>query len=209
MNRLKELRIKANLRQEDIAKKLEITRGAYGHYETGKREMDYETLKRISQIYNVSIDYIIGDDALLYEKFPSESIYYIPVFATVPAGFDHALDTTSYDGEIQEVPVSITNGYAREDLFVFMVSGDSMYPALLDGDRVLVVRTSSVESGDIAVISYRDFEDGTVKKVMYEPNCDYVDLIPLNARYNPVRIQGEALEGVRVIGKVIYLFRKI
>ena len=46
-NRLTQLRKKASLTQEDIAKKLGIHRGTYSNYETGKREPDYATLKKL------------------------------------------------------------------------------------------------------------------------------------------------------------------
>lgn len=42
--------------QEDIALKLGITRSSYAYYETGKSVPPLETLKKISLMYNVSID---------------------------------------------------------------------------------------------------------------------------------------------------------
>lgn len=44
-NRLDQLRRQHNLTHQQMAEKLGITRQAYGHYENGKREPDYETLK--------------------------------------------------------------------------------------------------------------------------------------------------------------------
>ena len=133
----------------------------------------------------------------------------MPVYATVAAGFNKSIVGKDFDGDIQEIPASIIRGYKKDDLFVFEVNGDSMFPKFIEGDRVLVVRQSSVDSGDTAIVCYNGDEDGTIKKVMYEPGCDYVDLIPINAAYNPIRIQGDELENCRIIGKVIYLFRKI
>jgi repressor LexA len=94
-------------------------------------------------------------------------------------------------------------------MLVLKIEGDSMSPKFLDGDRVLVQRQTSVDSGDIAVVCYGDFESGTIKKIHYETGCDFVDLIPLNPKFSPVRVQNEELDGMRVIGKVIYLFREI
>lgn len=58
--RLREERIAQNLTQEDMAKKLGITRQAYGNYETGKRDVDSQTLVNIVKILNVSSDYLLG-----------------------------------------------------------------------------------------------------------------------------------------------------
>lgn len=59
-DRLKELRLENNLLQKDIAKKLNLTTSAYGYYEQGKRVPDSETIKILSDFYNVSSDYLLG-----------------------------------------------------------------------------------------------------------------------------------------------------
>lgn len=58
-DRLKKLRNDHNWTQEDVARKLELSRGTYAHYEINKRQPDYDTLKKLSEIFNVSIDYLI------------------------------------------------------------------------------------------------------------------------------------------------------
>ncbi|MBV4422789.1 helix-turn-helix domain-containing protein [Clostridium tyrobutyricum] len=59
-DRLKQLRIENNFLQKEIAQKLKITTSAYGFYEQGKRTPDAETLNKIAELYNVSIDYLLG-----------------------------------------------------------------------------------------------------------------------------------------------------
>src|SRR5690554_1156572 len=46
--------------QDDMAKLLGITRPAYTAYEAGRRNPDYETLQKIADYFNVSIDYLLG-----------------------------------------------------------------------------------------------------------------------------------------------------
>lgn len=58
--RLKILRKQNNWTQLITATKLNIPRGTYAHYEIGKRQPDYGTLSNIADLYNVSIDYLIG-----------------------------------------------------------------------------------------------------------------------------------------------------
>ncbi|EFV74469.1 MULTISPECIES: helix-turn-helix domain-containing protein [Cytobacillus] len=58
-DRLKKLRNDHNWTQEDVARKLELSRGTYAHYEINKRQPDYDTLKKLSEIFDVSIDYLI------------------------------------------------------------------------------------------------------------------------------------------------------
>ncbi|HBJ2623439.1 TPA: helix-turn-helix domain-containing protein [Clostridium botulinum] len=60
-DRLKELRIEKNLLQKDLANFLNITTSAYGYYEQGKRIPDSDTVKKIADFFNVSLDYLIGN----------------------------------------------------------------------------------------------------------------------------------------------------
>jgi len=58
--RLRELRENKNVTQNEIAELLKITRSAYSQYETGRRQMNYETLCLLADYYSVSIDYLLG-----------------------------------------------------------------------------------------------------------------------------------------------------
>lgn len=58
--RLRELRISADLTQENVANVLNISREAYALYESEKRQMNYESLCKIADYYNISIDYLLG-----------------------------------------------------------------------------------------------------------------------------------------------------
>ena len=55
-NRLRELRIKAGLKQEDLIKRFSLSSGRYSQYETGKRKPDYDLLIELADFYNVSLD---------------------------------------------------------------------------------------------------------------------------------------------------------
>ena len=176
-------------------------------WKNGKSKPSADAIKKIADYFNVSIDYLYGRTALPNNLY-NEEILTLPILAGVAAGFNHKVDEME-SGEFIEVPRSAMKGYDKDDLLVLRVDGDSMFPTFQDGDKVLVVKQTSVDSGSIAVVCYEDYENGTIKKVSYSPNGDYVDLIPLNPKYQPVRITDAALNGVRVIGKVIYLFREV
>lgn len=57
---LRILRISRHLSQEKIAKYLNIHRSTYTYYEIGKTNPSIDTLIRISKLYNVSVDFILG-----------------------------------------------------------------------------------------------------------------------------------------------------
>ncbi len=58
-DRLKELRRRHNLTQEEIADRLNISRGTYAHYEVNKRQPDYDTLKKFADFFGCTTDYLL------------------------------------------------------------------------------------------------------------------------------------------------------
>lgn len=61
--RLKELRVGRKLNQQEVADNLGIARTTYASYEQGKREPDHETLVKIADFFDVSIDFLLrGED---------------------------------------------------------------------------------------------------------------------------------------------------
>lgn len=58
--RLKQLREENNLSQLDLANKLNMSQQAISAYEKGTREPDIDTIKKISDFFNVSTDYLLG-----------------------------------------------------------------------------------------------------------------------------------------------------
>lgn len=77
--RLKELRIKAGLSQQQLAFKLHTTQNSISRYENNQREMDYQTLIEAAELFNVSIDYLLGriDDPTFPLENPNPSNYEI------------------------------------------------------------------------------------------------------------------------------------
>ena len=60
--RMKELREKKKLTQEDIAKLLNVERSTYSSYENGRLSIKYDHLIDLAKYYGVSIDYLLGKD---------------------------------------------------------------------------------------------------------------------------------------------------
>lgn len=60
MLRLKDLREDKDLKQEDVAKFLNISQTNYSKYELGKINIPISSLIKLSEFYNTSIDYLLG-----------------------------------------------------------------------------------------------------------------------------------------------------
>lgn len=58
--RLKDLRIDNDIKQETIAKYLKTSQSYYAQYEQGKRQIPFDRIIELAEYYNVTIDYIAG-----------------------------------------------------------------------------------------------------------------------------------------------------
>ncbi len=61
--RLRQLRKKAGLRQEELANLLNIHRTAYTKYETDRACPDQEGLLKLAACFHVSLDYLLGGES--------------------------------------------------------------------------------------------------------------------------------------------------
>ncbi|MDK6972665.1 helix-turn-helix domain-containing protein [Streptococcus constellatus] len=57
--RLKDLRVDSDLTQKQVATYLSFSHSAYAKIERGERVLSAEVLIRLSNLYNVSIDFIL------------------------------------------------------------------------------------------------------------------------------------------------------
>lgn len=71
MNRIKELRELKNMTQVRLSIELEVSQECVSAYEKGKNYPAYKTLLKLSEIFGVSIDYIMG---LSDSPFPTRNL---------------------------------------------------------------------------------------------------------------------------------------
>jgi len=58
--RMKELREEKGLKQKDIAEKMGVTKGSYSMWECGSDTIPLKRLNQFCNLFNVSIDYVVG-----------------------------------------------------------------------------------------------------------------------------------------------------
>lgn len=83
--RIRKLREQHNHTQEDLAAYLGVSRATVSNYETEEREPDFSMITKISSLYNVSTDYIIGltnirniDERVLLRSLENQFTNYNP-----------------------------------------------------------------------------------------------------------------------------------
>lgn len=190
-DRIKSLREKRGVMQQDVCEALNIEQSTLANYENNRRVPKVEILAKIAEYYNVSVDYLLGRDRADAEN------HRIPVLGNVAAGIPISAIQNVEDWE--EIPS--TFGDARE-YFALTVKGHSMEPRIWDGDRVIVHKQSDVDSGQTAVVLVNG-DEATVKRVKKMEGG--IMLIALNtAVYQPHFYSAKDIRElpVRIIGLV-------
>lgn len=114
--RLKKLREQKKLNQTELANLLEVSNGSISKWERGDRQPDYETLERIADIFNVTIDYLLGrsdvkyklDDSQMSFSTPQEALSFILKQDMIADFGGYDLDSMS-DEEIMEMADDIAD----------------------------------------------------------------------------------------------------
>lgn len=200
MNKIKELRGQKNIKQAELAAAIRVSQAALSGYETGKYEADIDTYKRIADYFEVSLDYLLGNDGNFQNGIR------IPVLGSVPAGIPIEAVEDIIDWE--DLSLDMLGG--GKEYFALRVQGDSMYPDYLSGDTVIVRKTPVCSSGDDCVV-YVNGYDATLKQIKLNDDEHTMTLLPRNPAYPPRTYSKAEIETlpVSIAGVVVELRRKI
>lgn len=218
--RLKQLRNSRGLNQTQLSDALndkfglKTDRVMISKWETGFQTPVMNTVAILAKFFNVSIDYLNGDE---HSKSPSinlpppnitEDYTTFPVEVEIAAGYEH-IALEDWEGDTVDISNDYLRGHNKSNFFVLRVNGDSMYPEYQDGDKVLVLKQSVVNySGQVGVAVY-DGELATLKKIEYKEGESWVRLVPINHAFPPKLIENEDLEYLRVLGIPKLIIREV
>lgn len=65
MDKLRQIRKANGITMKQLAVAIGVAEASISFYETGKRQPDIETLCRLANYFNVSVDYLVGNDMAL------------------------------------------------------------------------------------------------------------------------------------------------
>nr|DAP59451.1 MAG TPA: Repressor protein CI [Caudoviricetes sp.] len=207
--RIRELRQKAGLTQEELAKEIGYsTKTSISKMENDLLDINQSTIVALARALRTTPSTLMGWEEETKEAtnirgvIPSNNIHMVPVYATVSAGFGAYAE----DSVVDYIPMIIENKYDVQDTIGILVKGDSMYPKIEDGDTIVVRKQESVDSGDVAVLLL-DGDEGLVKKVVY--GSDWIELHSFNPEYKTRRFEGRDVLRLRVVGKVLKVVKSI
>ena len=197
--RIRERRIALGMSQDALASRLGYTsRSSITKIEGGVISLTQPRIEDFAKALMVTPAYLMGwtDDPQSpgnpENVYPVDRVISFNELGTVRAGYGGCIDEIP-TGKKVDIPASMLKGRPSTDYFTLRVTGNSMYPKLIDGDTILCLRCDSVDSGSLAVILYNG-DDATVKKVNYVTGEDWLELIPANPEYETKRLSGYELE---------------
>ncbi len=139
-----------------------------------------------------------GGVSLTSVSTSAEAQITVPLVGLGPAG--QPRETFEISGEGLDVPAWMV-GRKRGNIFCIQVEGKSMVDAYIDdGDRVLLERTSTTNSGDMVVALLND-GSVTLKRLRLEKGKAF--LVPENPEFEEIEV-----EELKVLGRVIGVLRK-
>lgn len=199
--RIKELRKNKHLSQLDLAEKLGVNKVTVSQYERGVRRPNIDVVAALCDIFNVSTDYLLGEDDVTMRFVNGEglkrldAVQRIPVLGRVAAGvpIEAIEDVIDWEDISEDSP---------GEYFGLKIKGDSMSPRIMEGDTVIVHAQNDAENGDIVIVQING-DTATCKRLTKHGTG--ISLISFNPAYAPMTYTNEEIQAlpVAIIGKVI------
>ncbi len=203
--KLRKLRDSIDKTQLELSKLLHVTKSTISMYERNERTPSPDILKKYSQLFDVSIDYLLGTpndtvemlgQAVTMNKYPYIDDY---VSAGSPVNIEGMKDVPNI-----YVPDELLGSYAgSKRLFFLKVNGESMNKIIPNGSTIGVISYDSVndiKNGDIVVYSTEDHSFAVKyfykeeNKLIFKPSSTYHYYYDKAFDIN---------DNIRIIGKVV------
>lgn len=178
--RLRLLRKKRKITQEDLAQMLNVDRTSVGKWETGKNLANNDVLQEICSIFDCSLDYLLGRTDIPYplkDEVELNDEYPCPLVGRVVAG------TPIEAQENLEGYIYIKYKPANE-YFALRVHGNSMINAGIPEGAVIVVHKQNYADNRQIVVALLNGEH-TIKRFIRQSN-DVILLQPENPTMSPI-----------------------
>ncbi len=200
MSNLKIIRKSKGLTQAEVAKYIGISQNNYSYWESGKVKIDNDSLKKLADYFEVSVDYLLDRETPTASN--SGRGIKIPVYGEIAAGIP--IEAIEDIIDFEEITPELA---ASGEFLALAIKGDSMAPRIQSGDVVIIRRQETVENGDIAAVMVNG-DSATLKRV--KPDANGLWLLPLNPAYQPMFYTKKecAEKPVRILGKMIELRAK-
>lgn len=209
--------------QDELAKRIGITRVSISKWESGLNQPKGRYLNDLAEALGVTVDWLLtgsGDTPELAEEQPIPGYHNvepavmlpgkrIPILSYVQAGNWREMceQATTFDGNVEYVTASVDIGPCG---FGLWLRGDSMLPQFKEGDLIIVDPDEAPQPGDY-VVAKNGCNEATFKKYrprgIDENGQEVFELVPLNDDYPTMHSDRQHIQ---IIGVMVEhrIFRK-
>lgn len=203
---IKSRREELGLSQEEVAKKVDVTRGTVSKWEKGDiSNMKRDKIASLSKILRINPLELLGITPIEENHTISNYNYFD---AGLSAGVLNDVDPFTAN-EIKTIGLSdvVMGKYAGDkDIFITYINGESMNRIIPDGSLIAIKKYSDFTElcdGDIVV-----FQEGAgmaVKRFYNDPRNKIVTFTPdsTSGEFRPINYLYDSMSDVRIIGKVV------
>lgn len=197
---IKLLRNMNNYTQADLAKKLNLTPKAISFYENNQRMPSTETLYKISEIFDVSFDFLYGNDE--YESPYQKDHITINIYNKIPEG----IPIEDIKDVEEKLDIS-SRKYDRNKYYFAMKAPDnSMYPQFIENDTLIIEKSNEYKSGMFVAVHIN--RGDAIIRTFIKNKEGTITLKPLNPEYSSITYKS-INESIRIFGIVKEMRRKI
>lgn len=193
---------KNHIKQIDLVNKFNLSKSTVSGWCNGIKIPRMDKIELLADFFGITkSDLIENKMPANMTPVPDEPLTAIPVIRRAAAG-----EQCFAENNISEYKYVPKSDIPSDGDYVFLrVTGDSMYPSLMEGDLVLVRCQSNADSGALAVVII-DGGDGVVKKIVYG-DC-FAELQSVNPMYPHIRFVKDDMSRIRVFGVVCRVIRE-
>lgn len=233
--RIKSIRSTLRIKQNEMAKLLEMNPSAISQLESGRTKPSLETLIDIAQKLRVDLHWLITGEGRMFnkaedpqknnkgwdklQKMMNESLEEIvqarqDMLDSESVNFDvtgeiaagEPMENFGDSVDVVSVRRSMISGKVG-DYVALRINGRSMEPDIRHNDVVLIRQNQDWRLQDGKICAVRIDGAITLKKMMLDDAKQMIVLIPLNEDYQPILVNPENHRDVALLGSLFYLFR--
>lgn len=197
--RIKELRLKNNMMQVDLAKAVNSSKQTIYKYENDiVTNIPYDKIILLAKALNTTTAYLMGweDDLPSYPGIMPVEKKRFPFLGEIACGEPIYAD--------EEHNVYLESDSSIKADFCLRCKGDSMTgDNINDGDVVFIRKQDTVNNGDIACVIIDD--EATLKHIYLADNT--VSLVSSNLSYPPIVYKEDDCKTIKILGKAVALSR--
>lgn len=197
--KLKELRERKNITQQELAEELGMQQQQIARYENNQRKFKQDLLYKLADYFKVSINDFFPDTN--YDNaIPIDNMVYLKVYGSIKAG----IPLESQNDVVENIPVPRDWFRGSKKIFGLRISGDSMSPKYQEGEIVIFEQVDDIElykNKDCCIMI--NHTDSTFKKLLINDNG--IVLVPYNTNYEMLSYSKEDVENLPIVilGKAI------